>query len=432
MRLAVLLILAIALPLVALPRGAEETTPPEDPSSLFGGAGYPASPVQFARSQIGPDPYFWPQICNVTIVDFDGDGLQDVVACDGQRDAVLWYRQQVADGTTTWDEQVLGTDLATPAHATVVDIDADGDKDVVVSVLVNIMPDDRAIGSVVVLENTAAGFERHTVLDDVHRVADAQPADFDGDGDVDLAVAVFGYQHGQVMYLENRGNWRFRRHDLLVAPGTIHVPVADYDGDGDPDIAAVVSQDEEEVWGFENLGNGEFRNRRLWFTHNHDIGGAGLVSTDLDGDGDTDLLLPVGDNFEFSISFPQPYHGCLWLENQGDWQFATRRIAKFGGTYAAAPGDVDGDGDQDVVLVSMFNEFDKPGNGSIVWLENNGAQEFKMWQIDDTPTHLVTVACGDLDGDGRTDIVAGGLHIPRPHDRIGRITAWRNVGQGAR
>jgi hypothetical protein len=40
------------------------------------------------------------------------------------------------------------------------------------------------------------------------------------------------------------------------------------------------------------------------------------------------------------------------------------------------------------------------------------------------PTHLLTVAVGDLDGDSRPDAVTGGMHISRPYDRIGRITAW--------
>ncbi|MBI3864746.1 MAG: FG-GAP repeat protein, partial [Planctomycetia bacterium] len=97
--------------------------------------------------------------------------------------------------------------------------------------------------------------------------------------------------------------------------------------------------------------------------------------------------------------------------------------------YAAAVGDLDGDGDRDVVLVSMFNNWDDRTNASVVWLENDGRQQFHCWQIDSQPTHRVTVAVGDLDGDGRADIVTGGLHLMGPFDRQGRLSAWYQTGR---
>jgi hypothetical protein len=390
------------------------------------GSRFSSSPLGFTRREIGPAPAHHPLIANVQIVDFDGDGRNDILACDVRGQCVvLASRGEKGD----WSERILAEDIATPAHATVVDLDQDGDRDLVVSVLGDILPNDGVIGRVIWLEQTPQGFTPHVLLDDVRRVADCQAADFDGDGDLDLAVAVFGYARGEILWLENMGEGRFLDHNLLSAPGTIHVPLADYDGDGDIDIAAIVSQDEEELWAFENLGGGKFRPRRLWFTVNFDIGSAGLVQDDLDQDGDPDLILPVGDNLEVTHSFPQPYHGCLWFENEGGWKFTPRRIARFGGTYAAAVGDFDADGDRDVALVSMFNNWDERRNASVVWLENDGRQEFRTWQIDSQPTHRVTVAVGDLDGDGRDDIVTGGLHLAGPFDRLGRLTVWFNSGK---
>jgi hypothetical protein len=51
--------------------------------------------------------------------------------------------------------------------------------------------------------------------------------------------------------------------------------------------------------------------------------------------------------------------------------------------------DLDGDGDRDVVLVSMANDWTNPANASIVWLENDGRQSFRTWQIDNAEGNLV-------------------------------------------
>ncbi|QDU06983.1 FG-GAP repeat domain-containing protein [Gimesia aquarii] len=400
----------------------------EPPEIYSGGTSYPESPLKFKRVTVGPKPVGLPLITNVQILDFNGDGHNDVIACDAGRGTVSLFTNQ---GKETWQEEVLLRDLAAPAHATVVDIDQDGDQDIIVSILGNLLPDDRVIGRVELYERKENEYVRHVILDDVRRVADVQPGDFDGDGDLDLAVAVFGYSRGAVLWLENRGNLQFRDHELLRAPGTIHVPVADLDGDGDLDIAAIVSQDEEELWAFENLGKGKFKKRRLWMTINLDLGSAGLISADLDQDGDQDLILPAGDNLEDLDAYPQPYHGCLWFENKGNWKFEPHRISHLGGTYAADVGDLDGDGDLDVVLVSMTNDWYDPNTASVVWLENDGKQNFQTWQIDNNPIHLVTVAVGDLNGNGQDDIVAGGLNLRKPFQRIGRIAAWLNLHEEA-
>jgi hypothetical protein len=394
-------------------------TPPPVPYS--GGTSYPPSILEFERVNIGPEPVGLPLITNVKVIDFDQDGRQDILACDAARSCLSRFSRH-RDGS--WSEEILIQDLMVPAHVTPVDIDGDGDLDLVISILGNILPDDRVIGRVELYEQIGNGYQRHILLDDVRRIADVQPADFDADGDLDLAVAVFGYARGEVLWLENRGDLKFRDHQLLSAPGAIHIPLADYDGDGDIDIATIISQDEEELWGFENLGKGEFRPRLLWDTVNYDLGSAGLVVSDLDQDGDSDLVLPAGDNLEDLDAYPQPYHGCYWFENTGDWTFTPRRISNLGGTYAADVGDMDGDGDRDIVLVSMTNGREDPGTACAVWLENDGKQNFTTWQIDSEPLHLVTVAIGDLDGDGREDLVAGGLNLRKPYQRMGRVTAW--------
>lgn len=419
-----LLLTAIVIPLVGIPllgwipAGGRLREPFHNAST------FPRSELPFQASSIPPDQSERPRITNVQILDFDENESADVIVCDARRNAVLRY-QQTSNGV--WQETTLGNGLVAPAHATCIDLDGDGRRDVLVAVLGNLYPDDSPVGSVVWLQQQPDGmFASRVLLTDVRRVADVQPGDFDGDGDIDLAVAVFGYARGEVLWMENLGNESFVDHRLDYAAGAIHVPVADFDGDGDLDIATVISQETEEVWGYENDGRGHFSRKLLFHTMNYDVGSAGLIASDLDSDGDMDLLLPLGDNLEYRHTFPQPYHGCLWLENVSGWKFESHRIATFGGTYAAAVDDLDGDGDRDVVLVSMFNDWRTTDPASVVWLENDGRQNFTPWQIAAAPMQLSTVACGDLNRDGRPDIVAGCMPVLHADSESRRLPVWIN------
>jgi len=53
-------------------------------------------------------------------------------------------------------------------------------------------------------------------------------------------------------------------------------------------------------------------------------------------------------------------------------------------------------------------------------------QQFTLHIIATKPTHLISAAVGDMDGDGRLDIVTCGMYGFPPLDRMGRVTLWKN------
>ena len=365
-----------------------------------------------------------PLVAQVSIVDLDKDGLADIVACDVLENRVVWLRQ-APRGTFT--ESPVGSEVRAPAHAEAVDIDRDGDLDLVVASLGVMFPSNARIGSVVVLENDGHGrFTNRVLASDIARVADVRAGDLDGDGDLDLAVAGFGYDDGETHWMENLGNWRFRSTRLLNLSGAINVEIADLDRDGDLDIASLVSQEWEEVYAFVNDGRGHFEPKLVWGSTNDDFGSSWLTAVDLDKDGDVDFLYSNGDAFDYAPPSGRPWHGVQWLENTGAMNFVFHRLADFSGASSPQAADLDGDGDLDIVVASAYNAWDDPAAQSLVWLENDGHMRFAMHDVASSPTHLVTVGAGDLTGDGLPDLVTGGMHISRPYHRMSRITMWTN------
>jgi hypothetical protein len=388
-----------------------------------------ASPSDFFIRQAIGDPIRGeerPQISNVQIVDLDADGLPDVLVCDALRGQVSWIRQFPKG---TFSESIVGSPIPAPAHVEAIDFDKDGDLDLVVASLGVLNPSNNRVGSVVILENDGKQrFVNHTVATTIARVADVRAGDLDGDGDLDLAVAGFGYDDGETSWLENKGDWKFEQHVLLRLSGPINAIVADIDKNGSPDIVGLVSQEWEEIWVFSNEAPGRFASKMIWGSTNADFGSSWISLADLDRDGDLDILYSNGDAFDYAPANSRPWHGVQWLENKGNLQFEFHRIADLPGASSPQAGDLDGDGDIDVAFVSAYNNWDDPTALSLVWLENNGKMQFAMHPIARSPTQLITLALGDLDGDGRMDLVTGGMYVSRPYDRMSRITLWKNNG----
>jgi len=367
-----------------------------------------------------------PMISNLAVGDLDSDGLKDIIVCDARGNFVSCIRQYPAG---IYTESIIGPDLLAPAHAQLIDFDGDGDNDILVALLGVIFPSNDKIGSVVILENDGNGnFIKHIAAEKIARVSDVRAGDLDGDGDMDLAVAQFGYDDGETRWIENLGNWQFKSHILQNLSGPVNIEILDLDDDGDLDLISLVTQEWEQIFCFINDGRGNFKLKLLWGSTNEDFGSSGIFIADLNQDGREDILYTNGDAFDYIPPRGRPWHGVQWFENRGELNFEFHRLTDFVGAFSPRSADVDNDGDLDVFAVSGFNLWEKPDAQSFIWLENTGGMNFIKRFISNSPTHIITLETGDFNNDGLIDFVTGGMHVYKPFDRMGRVTLWMNNG----
>jgi FG-GAP-like repeat len=389
-----------------------------------------SDPGRFARRSLGPPTGVTvaPWVANVRLQRAVAGGPFEIIAADMSAGLLLGGDPRATSAAL----RILGR-VPNPCHTEAVDLDRDGRMDLMVANLGIVSPEDYQRGSVVWLQGLAGGGYRAVNLaTGLPRVADVQAADFDGDGDLDLIVAAFGWRtSGGVLLLENRTtDYRsplFVKREIDGRSGAIHVPVADLDGDGHPDFVALFAQQHEAVVAFLGDGKGGFRAETIDQAPHPAWGSSGIELVDLDGDGDLDVLVTNGDMLDdFRL---KPYHGIRWLENRGGFPFVPHDLANLPGAHRARAVDLDGDGDLDVVACA-FVEFKAEGTPvsvvaafpSLVWLEQTSPGTFVRHTLERGGRH-VSLDVGDFDGDGDVDLVVGNFRTgPGPW-----IELWENL-----
>lgn len=250
--------------------------------------------------------------------DMDGDGDIDVIAGSSIYKDMYWY-----ENGNDWAETLISVETYSRSFITVADIDGDGDLDVISG---------SSSGDIITWYENDNSWAELTITTNVDSPRDVQIADMDGDGDLDVLSA--SYNDDKIAWFENGNNWT----ETVItdnANGAKSLKVGDLDADGDLDVLVSSYIDSTVAW-FEN---GNDWNQTIIIDlagyHEHIINIA-----DIDGDADLDFLIAS-----------EYYDTISWYENGNDW-YQHNISTQSGDMVDILAEDMDGDGNQDVLLLS--------------------------------------------------------------------------------
>lgn len=262
-----------------------------------------------------------------------------------------------------------------PKGGELVDLDYDGDLDVIV----------RVDGKLVWYENEGDRFGLQNIFDQFPNIIKGfKLGDLDQDGAIDIVARLPG--SSGLGWIRNLGNGEFG--DLIFFQYYEDAGaflLEDMDLDGDPDIY-VFDPEWDGVYWIENYGAGNFGSSILQFDDLININS--MAADDLNGDGFPDLV--VGSNGPVA-----------WYENNGSGEVLAQNAVSsiFYDSFQVIPNDVDDDGDVDLVV-------SYPDDEAIVAFSNDGMGGFTMTDIIVDSISSYNTDLQDIDFDGDADLLA--------------------------
>lgn len=345
--------------------------------------------------------------------DIDGDGHLDVISTDTTKNFLYWF---AGDGKGKFTPFVAGrNEEGWLERFAIADINKDGRLDLVIVKNLHV--------ELVWYKNSGTPrdskpWKRHQITTKFPRSYDVAVADFDGDGQPDVAASA--WTGNMFAIFKNSGTpedgKEWARHMIDTKIGeTRTIRVADFNGDGKPDLLGTARVGNMVVW-YENPGKAFAQNWKRNVIDDKSVGPTHGQPIDLDADGDVDVLMALG---AFSAA-----GGIVWYENVGKPGKGTKWkkhvIGALPGAFEAFAADLNGDGLPDVVATAYGT------GGKLVWFENPGDPKktpWKMQVLKENWARANQVIVADLNKDGRPDIIAAAER------GANEVRWWRNDGK---
>ena len=224
--------------------------------------------------------------------------------------------------------------------------------------------------------------------------------DLDQDNDIDIISALVS--NNKLVWYKNLGSGMFSASNLLSdsVSSPRQVIAADLNNDAKQDIISANNGDGSISW-FKNLGNGTFSSK-ITIT-NSAFNVESIYTADVDNDGDFDLL--SGSYF--------PNGMVAWYANNGSGNFGPQQIISNSSidVKTIVASDLNNDSLPDVLVASFL--------GDVKWFKNLGGGLFDSGQNIGWSFYTFDACSGDLDADGDNDVVASNGAEIFIHENLG-------------